>query len=543
MFNRSTKLTALLVAAASIASSVPAMASTKLDTKEGTIYNAVSFKDGKYLFEGYKKDDNDKGLYYNNGKDDKALEVDDDIVDEITTKFGKDKVAVKDGDDDYVVELQSGKIDEDADTRKDLEDNAKTNLKSKLRKTDRYGEDVEINEFNCVTDGRLQDTWYQYGTTSGFFGYVNGSKNYIDCSYDLNAYVFYTETTTGTEGKMYKIEDVEDTEKINKDVTIKVKEGTQPTLVRYLGQDDKYIYSLIKVEFENAKDVKDGNEVETRHFVQKVSKAQGEKKEGAYKPKSTECFELTGNSSVGDVDKAYEVLVGEDEISNAQYFVANGSVYAVGLDKDDNEKVKVFKFDLKTNEKLKVNNKKSATAKVNGHVVKKDADKDHDIEESNRSFCIDVNGNVWVINKGKILKSTKAGDFEEKYTCDRSLDCIDVYDDNNLIAWNEDGEVYTTATEGAQEAVVDAEVKTGWQEDKATGVKTLYGADGKQLFGWQQVGADWFYLNPVTGAMQTGWVQSPASGLWYYMDALSGAMLSNTTVDGYVLGADGAWIQ
>ena len=61
MFKRSTKLTALLVAAASVASTVPAMAATKLATKDGTIENAVAFKDGKYLYQVYRTDE---GTWY-----------------------------------------------------------------------------------------------------------------------------------------------------------------------------------------------------------------------------------------------------------------------------------------------------------------------------------------------------------------------------------------------------------------------------------------------------------------------------------------------
>ena len=64
MFKRANKITALLVAAASVMAVVPAMAAdtTRLGTKDGTITNAVAFNDGKYIFEGYKSDDNDSGV-------------------------------------------------------------------------------------------------------------------------------------------------------------------------------------------------------------------------------------------------------------------------------------------------------------------------------------------------------------------------------------------------------------------------------------------------------------------------------------------------
>ncbi|MDC9317165.1 hypothetical protein [Clostridioides difficile] len=40
--------------------------------------------------------------------------------------------------------------------------------------------------------------------------------------------------------------------------------------------------------------------------------------------------------------------------------------------------------------------------------------------------------------------------------------------------------------------------------------------------------------------MKTGWVQ--LSGNWYYLYS-DGTMASNTTIDSYKLGSDGAWIK
>jgi glucan-binding YG repeat protein len=56
---------------------------------------------------------------------------------------------------------------------------------------------------------------------------------------------------------------------------------------------------------------------------------------------------------------------------------------------------------------------------------------------------------------------------------------------------------------------------------------------------WINDNGVWYYFK-ANGAMSTGWVND--NGIWYYFDT-SGAMLTNTTVDGYVLGANGAWIK
>jgi len=57
--------------------------------------------------------------------------------------------------------------------------------------------------------------------------------------------------------------------------------------------------------------------------------------------------------------------------------------------------------------------------------------------------------------------------------------------------------------------------------------------------GWLLDGSTWYYLQ-ANGAMKTGWLLD--NGTWYYLNA-NGSMATNTTVDGYKLGANGAWIR
>ena len=58
--------------------------------------------------------------------------------------------------------------------------------------------------------------------------------------------------------------------------------------------------------------------------------------------------------------------------------------------------------------------------------------------------------------------------------------------------------------------------------------------------GWLLDGSTWYYLQS-NGAMKTGWFQD-TDGRWYYLNA-NGSMAVNTSVDGYKLGANGAWIR
>jgi len=82
---------------------------------------------------------------------------------------------------------------------------------------------------------------------------------------------------------------------------------------------------------------------------------------------------------------------------------------------------------------------------------------------------------------------------------------------------------------------VDGTKATGWSKDGAAW--HYLKEDGIMATGWQDFGSTWYYLNE-SGAMQTGWIND--KGTWYYCNE-SGVMLTNTKVDGYVLGASGAW--
>ena len=78
---------------------------------------------------------------------------------------------------------------------------------------------------------------------------------------------------------------------------------------------------------------------------------------------------------------------------------------------------------------------------------------------------------------------------------------------------------------------------TGWLSNN--GVWYYLGTDGAKKTGWQSVGGAWYYLDSQ-GIMQTGWMKD-INGKYYYLNS-NGSMASNTTIAGYKLGSDGAWI-
>ena len=77
----------------------------------------------------------------------------------------------------------------------------------------------------------------------------------------------------------------------------------------------------------------------------------------------------------------------------------------------------------------------------------------------------------------------------------------------------------------------------------------FFDSQGYMFTGWLNISGSWYYLNTDEGSnngkMVTGW--RAVSGKWYYLstatDGSGGKMLLNTTIDGYRLGADGAWVK
>ncbi|RFB11069.1 hypothetical protein DZB84_21410 [Bacillus sp. HNG] len=80
-------------------------------------------------------------------------------------------------------------------------------------------------------------------------------------------------------------------------------------------------------------------------------------------------------------------------------------------------------------------------------------------------------------------------------------------------------------------------MQTGWEN--VNGTWYYFANSGAMQTGWEYIGGAWYYF-ASSGAMQTGWEN--INGTWYYLYN-SGAMAANTTIQGYKLGANGAWIR
>ncbi|EHI96804.1 cell wall binding repeat-containing protein [Clostridium sp. DL-VIII] len=615
MLKRANKVAALLIAAASMISMVPAMAADtqKLSTMDGTIESAVAFSDGKYLYQGYKSDDDDDGIYYNAGGKDKYLDdvEDSDLEGSYDTKYA----FAKDGSDEYLIDLSNGSVTDDT-TPSDNLDTATSKLRTNLRKTDRYGqlESSAINLERADKGPKFSDVWYSYEATpldgadgkdytfnGKLYGFTNQSGKYIDISTTANIYAYSSQ-----KGKVVKIEDfTNDYTDVDNDSKLSATLAAAPEL---LTQDKDNFYVKVKVNIYDqaagtgdlvgtttaAAASIDGNAavLTTHTYIQKISKAQGDKKDDAYIPKTVASYEVTkGVFDSGDADDAYSAIEGTDTFS-----VVNGQLLAINHSGDN---VKVTSINLKK-DKVKFESAKPTSftsEKVDVYLAEKDDSDDVDVKDSGNAYDIDVNGNVWVVAKGKIYEF-KNNEMTKVYSCDSSLDSISVYDADNLITWEDDGDIYSTVSESGSDTTPVDPAKTGWDKladgtwnfYDSTGTKVVnkwvndggvwyyLKADGVMATSWLNDNGTWYFLNGSgamktgwindngtwyflnsSGAMATGWVNDSGTwyflkssgamatgwvndnGTWYFLNS-SGAMLANTTVDGYKLGASGAWI-
>lgn len=83
-------------------------------------------------------------------------------------------------------------------------------------------------------------------------------------------------------------------------------------------------------------------------------------------------------------------------------------------------------------------------------------------------------------------------------------------------------------------------LKNTWYFDGNYGKNYYFQQDGTMATGWLSYNANWYYLDN-DGSMMTGWIKD-ANGKWYYLYS-TGVMASNTTINGYKIGSNGAWIN
>ncbi|MBW6410322.1 cadherin-like beta sandwich domain-containing protein [Clostridium weizhouense] len=145
----------------------------------------------------------------------------------------------------------------------------------------------------------------------------------------------------------------------------------------------------------------------------------------------------------------------------------------------------------------------------------KSSDKDSDDKESNKETNKPIKADQWITVNGNLVYNDSTGNpIKNSWFLDRNFGTWYLFD---AYGYARKGWAYTNGT---------------WYY--------LNPYTGQMQTGWTYVNGTWYYLNQYSGAMQTGWVYD--NGVWYYCNS-SGAMLKNTTIGGYRLGWNGAWIR
>ncbi len=595
MFNRANKATALLVAAAAVISLVPATGVNaadykRIESKDGTVYNAVAYKNGSFVIDGNVKDEDTDAVYFlNNGKYTELEDIDTGA--DFDGTYGEKYLSVDGGD--YYVDLTNGKVTDD-DVKEDTLDEVATTLRKKIRNNadDRFKDHDSLKESSLkeMVGNKFGETWYEttYKSEEATNGgaaetalnvYTDAKGNYIDADYNLGKIkvkVSNGETTSSS----VTVDNTDDQfDGLGKnDLSAKVSNAT------VIGQDSNNIYRIATITVNagtntvaeiNGKEVNtnaftstDGNKTVSFEVIQKISKAQASGDiDGAKYAKAVT------NYVIADDDAKAETL-----LANAEFNIVGGKVIAHTF---ASEKVNAQTIEFKTSRGF-------------NYIETKEAD-----EEEAVAVDVDADGNLWRLDSGFVYKFDNKDDWNKVYKVDGSMDKMSVYNKDNMVIWNEEDEVYSVigAKDGSDETE-KPEVTTGWVKNsdgtwtfvKEDGTKAIgwlnnngtwyfldaagimqtgwindngtwyyTNASGAMMTGWQNVNGTWYfmqgsgamktgwindngtwYYTNASGAMQTGWLND--NGTWYFLDG-SGKMLSNTTVNGYVLGANGAWIR
>ena len=536
MIQKMSKLTTLLVTATALTSIVPATsvnAATKLETLDGNLKSVQAFNGGTYIYDGYKSNNQDSSIYFFNGT--KDSEIDDISSLDGAIKYGKNYLSFNNSKE-TLLNLSTGKVEDETIQYK--YDTMKSKLSSLVIKKAKRYKNLNLTSLNVnatqINSNQFGDVWYEYSigdSSVQYKGYVSIDGTYIDASETANI-TFYAPNTNNTYKKV-TFDKMKDTQKVN-GVTYSLKAGET------LFEDSNYIYRIVDIISDNSNGV-------SSKFIQRISKLQGDTVDGAYIPKSVDSYEISTAN--------YATLTN----SKSNIRIIDSSIYVITC---VSNKLSISKFDL-TKER-----DTSSTSKTSERVniVKLDDTYKKVKNENVTAYDIDINGNVWILYKGSISKVVN-GSLSNLYTVDKSMNNLSVYDDDDIVVWNKDNEIYSvvkgktaTSSDAGTTKGTDTgknSVVTGWVSSngswsyintdgsKATGwVKDGFAwyflnSNGIMQTGWIKDGSTWYYLNP-SGAMATGWINQ--SGTWYYLNS-SGAMLSNTTVDGYKLGSNGAWIK
>lgn len=559
MIKRLNKVTPLLVAVATISTMTPISANAaeyeRVSYEDGSINEAVAYKDGKFYIDGDIADSENEGIYYLSDKKYNSLE--DLYVGSDVNVYGEKYLNID--SNEYFLDLSTGELVDD-DIQNDLE-YAKVNLRKKTRnKTeDRYSDhNVLKNDLEELPSSKFAETWYGTTFTSDIDGrdisvYTDKNGNYIDADYNVG------KVKVTTKNKIITLKNTDDIEK-GTNVSI-----SDPIV---LAHDEKYIYRKATMTVNSDEEITKINGIDMSaestlfnltddktsvsfDVIQKISKEQSSG--------TIDGAKYSNNVTNYVVGKKNGAKVGFMQDEDTAYSISKGKIIA---HKISDGKITAQSISLRSENGTNFTGIKKAEP------------------ETFSDYDVDVNGNLWIVSAGFIYKYNNAQDWVKTYKVDKSMDSISVYDENNLITWNEDSEIYSivnkvpvsnTQAENAvnsenesgsdivntENEIVDEKLKFGWDKND-DGTWSFINSDSTYFKGWLKENSTWYYLDE-NGIMKTGWIKYlnkwyylredgsmvtgwiKVSDKWYYLNN-DGSMVYNEVVSGYSLGSDGAMI-
>lgn len=580
-YKKTAKATTSLVVIASVFSAIPAEAESykRIQDNEGIVYDGLAYKDGIFYIDG-EVDQLDEGNFYlSDGKYIRLKKIN---SGDSFNLYGEKYLEIENGD--YYVDLNTGKIIDDS-IKEDEKDDALINLRKQIRKDNdgRYSEDEDVrnNDLYIIENNKFLESWYytylKGNDSKEVMVFTDKEGNYIDADYSIGKVSLYWKKLIGNNNGRVSFENTKDQQE-----NLKANIYNEEVLC----QDKNYIYRLayLSITYNDKSSIsnvttdssitfggnKNNNKVDTVKIenmgeelyaipvIQKISKKQSKDKiDGARYPEGVETYFLTGDEG-GKLES--DKLLGN-------YSVNNGKIITYGFEDD---KFKSYSISLKSK---------------NGYYYTDFSDGADIDAEDVKGIDVSADGELWVLESGFIKKFNNDDDFEKVYKVDGSMNEFSVYDKENILAWNEDNEVYSIITKDilnkSEEVKEESKVTDSWiqnedgtwsylNEDKTKRIGWVqslssklwyymnsdgimmsncwikdndkwyhFNENGAMQTGWSYIDNNWYYLEQ-SGVMKTGWVND--KGTWYYCNE-RGEMLHNTFVNGYYLGDNGAWTR
>jgi hypothetical protein len=524
----------------------------KIDTQEGTIYKAQAGLSGDSMIDAEINGDEEKVYYVSNGKYTALDGVE--TGDDLGGFAGKTLDFTIASDDQKYVDMFTGKI-YDGDIWTDCFDNSAVLLKNKIKHdTEKRYNESETNTSKSIGFSNLIPfTWFETsyksadtnanGGADSLNVYSDLDGNYIDGDYNLGKII--VKTTDGAV-TIQNTNDKYNLNTINNAVYASVNEE------KIIGKDDNYIYRLAKITIDSNAAIEKINDVNlsdidsdsaftgantnevTYEAIQKISlEAASDDIDGAKYAKTVTTYALS--------DKDGQALKGFDgvDFTDLNYSVKDGKFVAYHV---NSEVVDARYYTLASNY--------GYTYADEGDLSSEYATLDAD----GNAMAASTDDTLWRVC-GEYIYKFDADGWHKIYKVDAGLNKWSFINGTNIVLWNEDANVYsiispkdqavgvkdtatTTTTESTATTTAAVTVTTtGWTKN-TDGTWSYVKADGTKATGWLKDGGTWYYLK-ADCVMATGWVND--NGTWYYCNE-SGAMLANTTIDGYVLGDNGVWV-